>query len=333
MYSFVGLLVAFLATATSAQHFRPLLLPPPPAPRIGETYFAYQLKSFRQALDECAEYLAVHPEAIERLISFNYITNEPELRCLIRCTGINLGWWNDTTGVQIPIMESYFLPAPGDTCFVRRTRECFDAKIALCHDDCSKAYESFLCYFHHYGNLKFTNEYVPLTPLDAIQAAVDCINVLQIPGELLEQYSRGVFPDCQETKCLYRCQYIAEGLYDSRLGFNLPRIYAREHEIPDLELLSENTKACTELALRDSCDECTRFFRAHKCFSRCGVIDHTTSVLVQASWIVLGQHTCRRQNPFYLFPPYTPLQSYAPLQSFAPRYILPPTRGCKFANN
>ncbi|XP_053685883.1 general odorant-binding protein 45-like [Sabethes cyaneus] len=326
MWWTTAVLIATAATVVSGQYYR-LAAPL----KVEQSYFAYQLKSFRQALDECADYLVIPLEVVDRLQAQSFVTNEPELRCLIRCAGFNLGWWNDTAGVQSPVMEAFFQPAPGDTCYAGRTRECLDAKIAVCTDDCSRAYETFLCFFQQYGKLRCTSEYVPLPTLDAVQAAVECINILQIPNELLEQYSRGLFPECQETKCLYRCQYLAEGLYDTRQGFNLRRLYAREHEHPDLELLSESTKACTELALLDNCDECSRFYRAHQCFDRCGVPDHTTAILVQAAWVVLEQKACQRVNPFYLFPPYAPLQSYVPLQQYVPRYVHPfphAARGC-----
>ncbi|XP_053685882.1 general odorant-binding protein 45-like [Sabethes cyaneus] len=321
------ILVAPLVGLVTAQLYHPLL---PPTPRVGESHYSYQLKSFRQALDECAEYLVIPLEAVERLVSVSYVTNEKELKCLIRCAGISLGWWNDTTGLQNAVLQNYFLPAPGDTCYVGRTKECIETKLALCQDDCSKAYESFMCYYHQYGNLKCTNEYVPLTSLEAVQAAVTCINALQIPDDLLDQYSRGIFPECQETKCLYRCQYLAEGLFDARLGFSLSRLQAREHDNPEVEFLGENTRACTELALRSNCDECTRFYRAHKCFLKYGVAERTTAVLVQAAWVALGQHSCRRQNPFLMLPPYAALPHFAHFQTLVPRYVYPPFRTCQF---
>ncbi|XP_058456394.1 general odorant-binding protein 45-like [Malaya genurostris] len=316
MKMLTGLLLAAMMAIASGQNYR-LAIPL----KVEQSYFAYQLKSFRQALDECADVLAIPLEVVDRFAKHSFATNEPPLRCLVRCAGLSLGWWNDTAGIQSTVMESFFQPALDDAFYAGRTRECIDAKRAVCLDDCSRAYETFLCFFHQYGKLRFSREYVPLTALEAVQAAVDCINILQISPELIEQYSRGIFPECQETKCLYRCQYLAEGLYDTRHGFDLRRLYAREHKMPDLQLLNEGTKICTDLALSEGCDECTRFYRAHKCFDRCGESDHTAAILVQASWVVLEQNTCQNFNPFYLFPPYAPLQPHVPLKQYIPRYL------------
>ncbi|XP_055624906.1 general odorant-binding protein 45-like [Toxorhynchites rutilus septentrionalis] len=275
----VAILVVAVASTASANIYRV---------ELQESHFAYQLKSFRQALDECAETLEIPLEAVDRLVAFNFITHERDLKCLIRCAGINLGWWSDITGVRAPVLESYFQPACGDVGYRRRTHECIDAKLVICQDDCSKAYESFLCFFHQYGNLKCSEEYIPLSQLEAVQAAIDCINVLQIPRELLEQYISGVIPDVPATHCLFRCQYLAEGLYDSQYGLNLTRFYIRHHDYPSLDFLTENMKACTELALRENCDECARVFQAKKCFAGCSEPAHTIEILRQASAILLG---------------------------------------------
>ncbi|XP_055624905.1 uncharacterized protein LOC129767751 [Toxorhynchites rutilus septentrionalis] len=275
----VGLLLVAGVSITSA-----VLFPY----EVQESHFAYQLKSFRQSLDECAEYLEIPPEVVDRLLAFNFLTHDRDLKCLIRCAGINSGWWNELTGVQSPVIESYFQPACGDVSYRRRTQECIDSKLVACQDDCSRAYESFLCYFHQYGNLKCSEEYIPLSQLEAVQAAVDCIKILQIPRELLEQYSSGIIPDVPATHCMYRCQYLAEGLYDSQYGLNLTRFYIRHHDLPSLDYLTENAKACTEIALRESCDECARVFGAMKCLPSCHEPSYTANVFRQAAGILLG---------------------------------------------
>ncbi|XP_058827369.1 general odorant-binding protein 45-like [Topomyia yanbarensis] len=280
---------------------------------VEESHFAYQLKTFRESLDECAEYLEVSKDVVNRLVAHNYVTPEKELKCLIRCAGVNSGWWNDTIGIQGPVIESYFQPAADDTCYVRRTKECINSKLAVCQDDCSKAYEAFLCYYHQWGNLKCSEQYIPLTNLEQIQSAVDCINILRTPANLLEQFIQGVVPDVPETRCLYRCQYMAEGIYDQATGFNLPRLYARESKVPSPEILADSTKTCIENALRGSCDECTRFWRAKKCVCGLEVPNQTADVLKNAAAIILGQKPgciAEEPNPRYNSIPPNPHYTY-----------------------
>ncbi|XP_053685881.1 general odorant-binding protein 45-like [Sabethes cyaneus] len=300
MTSFIALLIVTVVTVASGQQYRPL------PPDVEESQFAYQLKSFRNSLDECAEYLEIPKESVQQLVANNYVTQDKELKCLVRCAGINSGWWNETSGVQGPVMESYFQPGADDACYERRTRECIAAKLAVCQNDCSKAYESFLCYYHQWGNLKCGEQYIPLTPLEQTQVAIDCINILRTPRNLLEQYSAGVVPDVPETRCLYRCLYIAEGVYDPALGFNLPRLYVRKYQIPAPEILSDKTKQCIDAALKGSCDECSRVFQAKNCFSLYGVPNSTAIVLKNAADILLGQSPSCPAPP----PPSNPRYNY-----------------------
>ncbi|XP_001850706.2 general odorant-binding protein 45 [Culex quinquefasciatus] len=321
-------LVVALATASSA-YFKP----PPPPPEVEESHFAYQEKTFRRALDECAEYLEVPAETVEHLVSHRFQTSEQNLKCLIRCAGINAGWWNDTAGVQGPVIESYFQPSPDDTCFDRRTRECLEARAPLCQDDCSRAYEAFLCYYHQYGNLRWSQEYIPLPHLEAVQASIDCINILRIPRELIEQYSRAIVPNVPETQCLYRCQYLAEGLYDPQYGFNHTRFYIRHHDQPAREFLSDETRSCTEHALRDSCDECARVYRARKCFDSYSTPFFTSRIIQHAAQIILGQRGCDEDE---LKPRYNSIASGSYVPASHPPPPPPPSSyhvsdgGCKY---
>ncbi|XP_055624907.1 general odorant-binding protein 45-like [Toxorhynchites rutilus septentrionalis] len=253
-----------------------------------QSHFTYKLKSFRQSLDECAHYLEITPEEVSRFVALKFLTNQNKLKCLVRCAGINSGWWDDNAGIQGPVIENYFQPEYSDVGYHVRTQECLNLKVTTCEDDCSKAYESFLCYFHQYGTLKCSEEYIPLAPPEALQAAVDCINILQIPPELLEQYSAGDFPDSPATHCLFRCLYLAEGLYDRWYGLNLLRFYIRHHRYPSIEFLDANTKSCTNAALQEECDECARIYNARRCFADYGRPGYTNDILRGASSMVLG---------------------------------------------
>ncbi|XP_065086336.1 general odorant-binding protein 45-like [Ochlerotatus camptorhynchus] len=296
MNFFIGLLIAAIAATASAVYYPPSV----PSSEVEESHYAYQLKSFRQELDECAEYLQISSQSVDNLVASNYVTDDSNLKCLIRCAGINAGWWGvggNYSGLHAPVIESYFQPACDDTCYAKRTKECLDSKVIKCQDDCSQAYESFLCYYHQYGNLKSSEEYIPLPQLDAIQAAIDCILILRTPSELLEQYSQGVFPAAPETQCLYRCQYIAEGLYDG-VTINLTRIYIRnwyaENPTP---IKSPETQACIDSALNNNaCNECARVYKASSCTDNYANPHHTSAILEAASKLVLSQKTCNDED-------------------------------------
>ncbi|XP_062554282.1 uncharacterized protein LOC134219554 [Armigeres subalbatus] len=319
MNFFVSLLIAAFAATVSAVYYPPL------APTgVEVSHFAYQLKSFRQELDECAEYLQVSPESVTNLVANNYVTEDPTLKCLIRCVGINAGWWSvggNSSGLHPPVVESYFAPACDDTCYERRTRECLSENVVKCNDDCSQAYQSFLCYYHQYGNLKSSEEYIPLAELDSIQAAVDCLLVLRTPKELLEQYAQGVVPAVPETQCVYRCMYLAEGLYDG-FAFNLSRAYIREFAVPSPQLKAPCTQQCVDKALTaPSCNECARFWAARSCLVKYGVPNHTGNELRVAAGLVLAQRTCNDED---FHPRYNAGASH-PAPSPAPSPVTHPT--------
>nr|XP_029724490.1 uncharacterized protein LOC115264668 [Aedes albopictus] len=331
----VALFIVAIAATASAVYY------PPSVPvDVEESHFAYQLKSFRQELDECAEYLQVSPASVENLVAYNYVTDDPSLKCLIRCAGINAGWWSvggNNSGLHGPVIESYFAPGCGDTCYVKRTQDCVSANIAPCQDDCTQAYQAFLCYYHQYGNLKSSEEYIPLPQLDAVQAAVDCMLILRTPKELLEQYAQGVFPEVPETQCLYRCQYLAEGLYDG-VTFNLTRKYIREYAVPTPQIKDPATQVCVDSALgAPNCNECARFWAGHACIKDYGVPNHSAGYFQVAAGLVLAQRTCLDEdlNPRYNAggpappapsPAPTPAPSPAPTPAPAPA----PTPGCMY---
>ncbi|EAT42033.1 AAEL006398-PA [Aedes aegypti] len=328
----ICLFITAIAATASAVYYPPLT-----PSNVEESNFAYQLKSFRQQLDECAEYLQISAGSVENLVAYNYVTDDPSLKCLIRCAGINGGWWSvggNNSGLQAPVIESYFAPGCDDTCYVKRTQDCISANVVPCQDDCSKAYQTFLCYYHQYGNLKSSEEYIPLPPLDAVQAAVDCMLILRIPKELLEQYAQGVFPEVPETQCLYRCQYLAEGIYDG-VTFNLTRDYIREYTVPSPQIKDPATQACVDNALASSsCNECARFWAGLACFRDYGVPNRSVGSFQVAAGLVLGQRTCLDEdlNPRYNAEgPAPPAPTSAPTSASTPAPTPAPTpAGCMY---
>lgn len=295
MNLYIALLIAATATSASAAYCSS----PGSPPDVEESHFAYQLKSFREELDECAEYLQVSSDAVDAFVTKNFATHEANLKCLVRCVGINAGWWGvggNNTGLQGPVLESYFQPGCDDVNSEKRTKDCLDCKSNNYQDDCSLAYESFMCYYHQYGYLKSSEEYVPLRELDAVQAAVDCMLILRTSKNLLEQYSQGVFPAVPETQCLYRCQYLAEGLYDG-VTFNLTRFYVRNFYKKAPQLKSPETQACVDSLLNDNtCNECARVYKARTCTNKYADPYHSSKLFQAAAVYVLSQQTCNDEN-------------------------------------
>lgn len=295
----ICLFLTATAAAVSAVNY-----PLAPAPLdVEESNFAYQLKSFRQQLDECAEYLQISQDSVKNLVANNYITEDATLKCMIRCVGINAGWWSvggNNSGLHTPVIESYFAPGCADSCYVKRTEECISANVSPCQDDCSQAYRTFLCYYHQYGNLKHSKEYIPVQQQDAVQAAIDCILTLRIPKELLEQYAKGVVPHVPETECLYRCQYLAEGLYDGN-SLNLTRIYIRNYKTPAPQIKGPDVQECAVSGLSNTVGECARLFKVSTCADRYADPDFSAKLFLAASRLVLAQRTCLDEdlNPRY----------------------------------
>uniref|UniRef100_A0A182WEA3 Odorant-binding protein n=1 Tax=Anopheles minimus TaxID=112268 RepID=A0A182WEA3_9DIPT len=223
-------------------------------------------KSFTRALQDCMEYLQVPGYRYVEYASNNY-PDDPETKCLIRCVGLNLRWWNDTTGMQPAVMERFFHPDETDAEYENRTAQCLEQHLTNgteLSDCCCVAYESFRCYLQHYGNLIPCALYYPEDESRYVSAAQDCIEYLQIPEQLLKSYAAGSFPDAPETRCLLRCFFLRTGVFHVETGFDVDRLYTRDYEHPDERYLSEETQ--TKLhELRGSVgDQCTEVYLAYR---------------------------------------------------------------------
>ncbi|XP_035892547.1 general odorant-binding protein 69-like [Anopheles stephensi] len=222
-------------------------------------------KSFSRALQDCMEYLQVPGYRYAEYAS-NHYPDDPETKCLLRCVGLNLRWWNDTTGVQPAIMKRFFQPDPADAEYKNRTAECLEKELPGGDDAdcCCSAYESFRCYLQYYGNLLPCALFYPEDDSRHVHAAQDCIEFLQIPEKLLRSYGAGSFPDAPETRCLLRCFFLRTGVFHVESGFDVVRLYSRDFESPDERYLAPETQ--TKLhELRGSVGEqCTEVYVAYR---------------------------------------------------------------------
>uniref|UniRef100_A0A9I3EGY2 Odorant binding protein n=1 Tax=Anopheles dirus TaxID=7168 RepID=A0A9I3EGY2_9DIPT len=246
-------------------------------------------KSFLQSVHDCAEYLRVPKQRLVQYLAYEFPPDE-ETKCLIYCVGMDLRWWNNTCGLQVPAIVNFFQPVLGDRQYEKRTRECLERNVhtGKTLNNCCKAYETFQCYFQEFGNLVTCPQYVPATKLQATQAALDCLNMLRVPVELLKCYGRGDLPDVPETRCLYHCIDHRTGLYTSESGVHLSRFYVRDMSVNDLCYLSKETKACRDRIRQSGCDPCSEVYNTHlHCLTGIGVEGYTSGLITEAARIAL----------------------------------------------
>uniref|UniRef100_A0A182RKR4 Odorant-binding protein n=2 Tax=Anopheles funestus TaxID=62324 RepID=A0A182RKR4_ANOFN len=248
-----------------------------------------QKKSIAQAQQECVRYLGI---PCARLGVYNdYIyPNDTETQCMVRCMGVNLGWWDDTQGVQEPAIRNYFHPDPDDKQYKRRAYHCLQSQHldnpASHVDGCERAYESFRCYYEQYGNIVVTPQFVPLTSLQLSDVIMQCANMLQFPGLQSQFCHKGVKPSERDIGCLARCYLLRSGLYTDQHGPNLDWWYVQGDNYANETRFRETTSTCYQQLKSECQDECIlagRFLR--ECFPEGGI---KISIELDVAGIVAG---------------------------------------------
>lgn len=245
-------------------------------------------KSFLQSVHDCTEYLQIPKERLGQYMA-NEFPPDDETKCLLFCVGVDLGWWNNTCGLQVPAIVSYFQPVQGDKQYEKRTKECLERRVGAIDspNSCCQAYETFQCYFQEFGNLVTCPQYVRSTKLQATQAALDCLVMLRYPEKLLKVYASGKVEDSPETRCLYHCIDLRTGLYTQN-GISLPRFFVRDAAYNDLRYLSKETKACRDRIRQSGCDKCSEVYNTHtECLSGLGEKGYTSGIITAAAKIAL----------------------------------------------
>uniref|UniRef100_A0A8W7K9H0 Odorant binding protein n=1 Tax=Anopheles albimanus TaxID=7167 RepID=A0A8W7K9H0_ANOAL len=246
-------------------------------------------KSFLQSMQDCAEYLQVPRHRLAQYMAYEFPEDE-DTKCLIYCVGVDLRWWNNTCGLHEPGIVNFFQPVQGDRQYEKRINECLERNVRSLKlpNNCCQAYETFQCYFREFGNLVTCPQYVPLTKLQATQAALDCLNILRISADLLKCYSEGNVRDVPETRCLYQCIDLRTGLYTPEHGIYLSRFYLRDLESNDLRYLSQETKTCRDRIRHSGCNSCSEVYDTHQqCLDGLGVTGYTSGLITEAAKIAL----------------------------------------------
>nr|XP_040238964.2 general odorant-binding protein 45-like [Anopheles coluzzii] len=239
---------------------------------------AGQLKRVVQAQEECVRYLRIPCARLAVYNKFIY-PNDAETQCMVRCMGLNLGWWNDTHGVQEAAMRSFFHPDPNDCDYERRTYRCLHSQRLdrpAPHDEaCERAYESFRCYYEHYGNLVVTPQFVRLNALQQLDVLLQCADMVQypMPDRSFSCAKTHVAGAEGDFDCVLRCYMLRTGLYSEQYGPNLDRIYVQCNNYANETLFRETTDACYQRLRSDCQDECTLIARyIRECFPAGGII-------------------------------------------------------------
>uniref|UniRef100_A0A182N0X2 Odorant-binding protein n=1 Tax=Anopheles dirus TaxID=7168 RepID=A0A182N0X2_9DIPT len=223
-----------------------------------------QTKSVARAQEECVGYLGI-PRARLAVYGEYIYPDDAETHRMVRCMGLNLGWWSDADGVQGPAIRSFFQPDPDDSQYERRTYHCLRSQRLDCAtphgDPGARAYESFRCYYEQYGNIVATPQFVPLSGLQLSDVVLRCADILQVPGAC------AATPSQHAIDCFGRCVLLRTGLYTDRHGPCLERLYVQCNNYANETRFRETTGACYRQLKAECPDECTlagRFLR--ECF-------------------------------------------------------------------
>ncbi|XP_052873573.1 general odorant-binding protein 45-like [Anopheles cruzii] len=229
-------------------------------------------QSFDEAVLECAELLLIHPRKMES-ISGGILGNDDDTKSLIRCVGVSCRFWSDYTGLRRDIIERYFTPDASDTLYRNRTQACLKKLPVLSfpfnhRNQRDLAYRSFLCYYHNYGNLKRTRNFVPMDSVRLLELARQCMNVLCIGVEDLVDLTVAELDENRSVHCMVRCIGLQTGLYSDRYGVNIDLVYAQYGEGYDEATFKANAYSCVRNQSATSSDDpCRRAYNLlYKCF-------------------------------------------------------------------
>ncbi|KAL9707363.1 hypothetical protein quinque_010881 [Culex quinquefasciatus] len=119
-------------------------------------------KSLGEAQQECAEYQGLSNETVEHYARNGYPDNSC-VRELVHCIVFTVNAWNEVSGIQDHVISQFFNPAPSDSSYQDRTKDCLRESVDCLpkHDQAGRAYNSFLCYYRNYGNVVQERKYVP----------------------------------------------------------------------------------------------------------------------------------------------------------------------------
>ncbi|XP_065077664.1 uncharacterized protein LOC135700921 [Ochlerotatus camptorhynchus] len=226
-------------------------------------------KSFGDAQQECAEYLLISEDTIDRYISSGY-PDESSVQTHIYCILINLNSWNQTT-LQINdyVFNRFFRTLPGDCIYKQRTEQCLAQQNLYSKFNVSiisRAYNSFMCYYQYYGILSNEPQWVPFRVSEIHQVLVDSLRIIPHHRKRLLQYCQGFMLVPPEFPDLMYAFTVRLAFYNESTGFDLQKLYA---QFGMKEILTEKTSDCIGRVTNKYCVEPARVVNTMQtCFSR-----------------------------------------------------------------
>ncbi|XP_055589851.1 uncharacterized protein LOC129742031 [Uranotaenia lowii] len=203
------------------------------------------VKSFLQGIQECAEYYEISSCDLNGFIQASY-PNSAIVKKLIRCTLLNLQAYDDNSGIIESAFQNWFSPAPEDTCYLNRTRECIANSVSEGQDNDSKAYAVFQCYYSQYGNLVDSEQFVINSPNEVKTLANAALVIANLPQCVLNEYSQGNIIDDSNFPAVLLTQYVRGGYYTIEGGLQLNVLYT---QYGNPELLAPQTQQCVDAAV------------------------------------------------------------------------------------
>ncbi|XP_035787271.1 general odorant-binding protein 45-like [Anopheles albimanus] len=230
--------------------------------------------TFDEAVEECALLLSICPAKLVTLRVGN-LPSDADTKRLIRCVGVRCRFWSDYTGLRQDLLARYFVADRNDTLSLNRTSACLES-VAKRPDpfdrqNCSDlAYRSFLCYYHNYGNLRRTRQFIPLDRMQLLHVTAQCMDMLQISMEELADLTVDEMDDSTSVHCLVRCIGIRTELYSDKMGVNVDLMYAQYGEGYPEKSYKANAYRCAKQYKRKSSDNlCRRAYHLlYKCFEQ-----------------------------------------------------------------
>lgn len=197
-------------------------------------------KSFSTALYECGEYFEVDNTTLDQYRYYGY-PSTPEVKRLVHCACVNLGAWNDNTGVRKNVIQFLFKPNEHDTEYEERTQHCLDKICTDGYDQNYLAYETFSCYYRQYGRLVKDEVYVPLEAVEFFALLTFIQNILVVTPEKLNQFAQGDFLNDPVFKQALYVGFVRVGAFSSKKGLS-PEVAYAQYNFP--QLLAPSTGQC-----------------------------------------------------------------------------------------
>uniref|UniRef100_A0A182RKR1 Uncharacterized protein n=1 Tax=Anopheles funestus TaxID=62324 RepID=A0A182RKR1_ANOFN len=243
----------------------------------------YMRKSWPEAQAECAVYLRVPHERLQRYMREGY-PDEPEVHCLVLCVLENLRAWENGT-LQEHVLANYFVPATEDCDNAKRTERCLVNLPQECNGEpCVQAYRAFQCYYQYYGTLTSCPEYVPSYYDEDLQEAYDLFSMLDVSEDTRRKLAGGCFPSGPESQCFFYAYVVRYGAWsqDEPLLHNLftqtnDVTFKKDNAETQACLLNLNKQACN----KSKCEHVTDVFS--QCFGHTQLYKHLVEVFKQAA--------------------------------------------------